>query len=347
MASSPPAASAPASPAGSPPPNDAPTNDVPHDVPSHNAPPTTTPFIPPSILPPSLLSSASYTYHSPLPPALTTPNPPPCVLGIDEAGRGPVLGPMVYAAYYLPTTLEHPLLRTTHAVTDSKALTPSARAAFMRAQHTPDSPLAHSAGWAVRVLSARDIGAAQLRARGAENLNAQARTATVGLVRGVLARGVRVEAIFVDTVGPAEGHARALERELPGVRVSVAAKAESRWPCVAAASVCAKETRDAALGVLGEAWGGDWGSGYPGDARCKGWMRGAMDPVFGWGPECRFSWGTAKEMLEVGGGAWRVEWPEEEDDDNMRLTGFLVGAEDERGDELATWYGRRTTGGVF
>jgi hypothetical protein len=52
-----------------------------------------------------------------------------------------------------------------------------------------------------------------------------------------------------------------------------------------------------------------WGSGYPSDSKCVGWLRRNMDPVFGWGNECRFSWGTAREMLELKGGA-RVDWPQ-------------------------------------
>ena len=319
-------------------------------------------FIPPSINEPALLRGDSYTHFSPVPPSLLpataeTATGPPCVLGVDEAGRGPVLGPMVYGVFYLPVELSDPLLRETHHFDDSKVLTPAVRSALMETLCSPSSEvgdLPASCGWAISALSARDIGANMLRpaTSAGYNLNAQAFDATVALIRGVYARGVNVRDIYVDTVGPPAAYQAKLERVFPTANITVAKKADSLYPCVSAASVCAKVTRDAALETLWKArrgeGGGDgdeamaWGSGYPSDARCVSWMKANMHPVFGWGPECRFSWGTAKDMLEAAkNGGVRVDWPADDDGaDTHRLTDFFVAKDQEsEGDELGTWFG--------
>ena len=68
---------------------------------------------------------------------------------------------------------------------------------------------------------------------------------------------------------------------------------------------------------------------------------------FGWGSEIRFSWGTAKDMLDMKGVAANVQWPIEEEDDMSRLTDYF-GADKEKGtDELASWFGSTAGINVF
>lgn len=338
-------------------------------------------FIAPSINHEALLSGASYTHFSAVPPSLLpTPNPespessetsipgPECILGVDEAGRGPVLGPMVYGLLYLPLPLSDPLLRKTHHFDDSKVLTPAVRSNLMEKLCTPGTDLHAQCGWAVEVMSARDIGANMMKPTGTYNLNAQAMDATIALIEGVYKRGVNVKEIYIDTIGNPATYQKKLERVFPTAKVTVAKKADSLYPCVSAASVCAKVTRDAALEVLYESYAkkpdedvemdgttvkaevaeeAGWGSGYPSDARCTSWLKRNMDPIFGWGSECRFSWGTAKDMLDAKGAAAKVDWPVEEDDETMRVTDFFSGEKEADVDELGSWFGRPVGTKVF
>jgi ribonuclease H2 subunit A len=339
-------------------------------------------FIAPSINPTLLFKGNSYSHFSPVPsPLLPTPDPTPsdpentkpgpeCALGVDEAGRGPVLGPMVYGLFYLPLPLSDPLLRQTHHFDDSKVLTPTVRSNLMEKLCTPSTDLHTQCGWAVDVMSARDIGANMMKPAGTYNLNAQAMDATIALIQGVYKRGVNVKEIYIDTIGNPESYQRKLERVFPTAKITVAKKADSLYPCVSAASVCAKVTRDAALEVLYESYvvkpeGGDgdeemsgtkeakvaeeesWGSGYPSDVRCTSWLKRNMHPVFGWGSECRFSWGTAKDMMDLKGLAAKVDWPVEDDDETSRLTDYFSAGKEKDTDELGSWFGKPVGVDVF
>lgn len=94
-----------------------------------------------------------------------------------------------------------------------------------------------------------------------------------------------------------------------------------------------------------EATDPDWGSGYPSDVRCTSWLKRNMNPVFGWGTECRFSWGTVKDLLEKKDMAAVVGWPEGGDDDTANIGNYFSAGtgretkEERENKELAEWFG--------
>ncbi len=53
-------------------------------------------------------------------------------VGIDEAGRGPVLGPMIYGAVIWPTGTENKPFITKFNITDSKVLSAAQREEKLR-----------------------------------------------------------------------------------------------------------------------------------------------------------------------------------------------------------------------
>ncbi|KAJ2367350.1 hypothetical protein H4S01_002206 [Coemansia sp. RSA 2610] len=254
----------------------------------------------------------SYTHFSPLPPC-NGDDEDGFVLGVDEAGRGPVLGPMVYATCFCRESYYSELSSLGFA--DSKQLTEAQRdELFAKLQATKIQ--AH-AGWSIRCISPQDISHCMLR-RTKYSLNALAHDATIQLIQDVLERGVPITKVFVDTVGPPESYQRKLQELFPKISIVVAKKADSLYPIVSAASICAKVTRDAHLShwVFTERWLQDtiskeYGSGYPGDPNTIKWLRSSIDPVFGYPGIIRFSWSTCTKLLDER--AVKVGWADDED----------------------------------
>lgn len=263
---------------------------------------------------------------------------------MDEAGRGPVLGPMVYGIAYCLSEYEESFKKK--GFDDSKKLTAQVRCDLLQEICTSATELHANVGWAVRVMSARDISAGMLRPAGvgAYNLNAQAHDTTMNLIDEVLKKGVNVKEIFVDTVGPAATYQAKLQRRFPSTKVTVSKKADSLYPSVSVASVCAKVTRDFALEeyfklASGSDEASNNGSGYPSDPKTVAYLKGSMDSLFGWGSEIRFSWSTAAGMLKKD--AEVVDWPDNDDEGNGDIGAFMSASA--AGSDVRYWFGKPAT----
>lgn len=282
----------------------------------------------------------THTYHSPLDNVEQFAEP--CILGVDEAGRGPVIGPMVYACAYCPLSYKDDLAKCGYD--DSKALTAKSRDNLLE-KIIKDSHV----GWTVKGLGPRDIGAGMLRPKSINyNLNAQAHDATISMIQEVLGRGVKIVEVYVDTVGPPVTYQEKLSRRFPGIRFTVSKKADSIYPIVSAASICAKVTRDAWLTRHEDKNEGGWGSGYPSDPNTVKYLKRNVDPLFGFSGNIRFSWGTITDLMKKEG--IEVQWTDDYDEDSKKKVKnaakfFVTKDADEsekKDDELllsTEWYG--------
>jgi ribonuclease HII len=150
------------------------------------------------------------------------------VAGVDEAGRGPLAGPVVAAAVILANG------RPTPAVADSKTLSPERRSALAAEIR------ACSAAWAVAWADRAEIDA--LNILGATML--AMRRAILGLPR-------LPDAILVD--GNRLPDLRFGGRFVPGDAV---VGGDGRIPAISAASILAKTVRDDLMGRLDRSYPG-------------------------------------------------------------------------------------------
>ncbi|KAI4352903.1 hypothetical protein L6164_007110 [Bauhinia variegata] len=240
----------------------------------------------------------------------------PCIMGIDEAGRGPVLGPMVYGCLYCASSYQKTLASLSFA--DSKTLKEEKREELFQSLKANES-----IGWAVDILDPREISAKMLK-KEKINLNEISHDSAMGLIDRVLKMGVLLTEVFLDTVGDAEKYETKLSKHFPSIKFVVAKKADSLYPVVSGASIVAKVTRDRALQnwVLDETAENmhtNYGSGYPGDPQTKSWLEHHKHNVFGFPTLVRFSWGTcnaySKDIEEV---IWESDKTDEEGGSNSR-----------------------------
>lgn len=244
----------------------------------------------------------------------------PCWLGIDEAGRGPVLGPMVYGICFSPVADKEKFTEMKFA--DSKTLNEQQRDIIFEKMNES----LHLLGWMVEIISPAYISASMLR-REKYNLNALSHDCAIRLINTALNRGVNVTEIYVDTVGDPAKYQNKLKQLFPDIDITVAKKADSLYPVVSAASICAKVSRDHAVknwkfmeGITLE--DPDYGSGYPGDPKTKKFLENSFDKVFGFPSFVRFSWSTAALIMEKNGVS--VKWDDEEEEQDSVPQGNTV-----------------------
>ncbi len=171
------------------------------------------------------------------------------MLGIDEAGRGSVIGPLVVGAFCAPERSVSSL--RDRGVRDSKQLSPSRRDVVYRGLQTVGEMRSIH-------LPPRTIDRWVARGR----LNELELSAFAELIRLV-----EPDVAIVDACDPnAERFGRRLTGMTGGtVRIVSCHRADETEPVVSAASIVAKVRRDRALGNLRRRLGDEVGSGYPSD----------------------------------------------------------------------------------
>jgi ribonuclease HII len=201
------------------------------------------------------------------------------ILGLDEAGRGCVLGPLVVGGFVCePAGFE---ALEAAGVDDSKALSAKKRVRIRAV--LPE----------MGELFKRDISA---KAIDACNINTLEEDAFFSIIVET-----RPDAVIID----APCHPRAIpafERRLTqrlqaaGVPVptfTIEPKADANYVVVGAASIVAKVHRDAEIAQLGAV-----GSGYPSDPKTRAWLMGFLEREEAF-PSCvRTRWGTIENLKQ-------------------------------------------------
>jgi len=204
------------------------------------------------------------------------------ILGLDEAGRGSVLGPLVVGGFLVDEERLSELVET--GATDSKALDPNTRERIVAVLPTLGE-------CDTVVLPPREID----------------QYVSLGRLNDLEARAFGT---LVSRLHPDEVHAdacdtdphrfgRMIAKSCGPTRARILAHhhADRDDPIVGAASIVAKVRRDAAIRRLSQQLGVDIGSGYPSDPRTIQFLRVRLAAEHGCPAWARASWSTMQRVI--------------------------------------------------
>ncbi|GET93132.1 ribonuclease hii, putative [Leishmania tarentolae] len=160
------------------------------------------------------------------------------ILGIDDAGRGAAIGPIVYSGAVISFGEHDDLVRLCH-VADSKMLDGRHQVALLQ------QLLLLKSFRSFTVCVFPEEISSTMTSRSDRNLNTLSRDIAIQIIsEATLASAGKLCAAYVDTVGPPETFQARLACRFPHFSVTVEKKADCKFPIVSAASIVAKTRRD-------------------------------------------------------------------------------------------------------
>ena len=201
--------------------------------------------------------------------------------GIDEAGRGPVIGPMVVAGVLIEN--DAPLRQL--QVRDSKKLTPERREAL-----APE--IMKLCKYEIVVVAAEEIDTMRRQL----SLNDLEARIFADIIEKLKPETAYVDAADVDEIEFKKSILNQLKQPVDIVSKHLA---DELFPIVSAASIVAKVRRDAEVKKIETEIGRPIGSGYPSDQETIGFLETWLREKGTLPPHCRQSWDTCKKLLSA------------------------------------------------
>jgi ribonuclease HII len=201
------------------------------------------------------------------------------ICGVDEAGRGPILGPLVVCALAVESDAELVKL----GVKDSKKLTAKRREEF--------EPKIRK----IARIELREVPAQEIDERSCSLNKLEARMFAELIDR------ISPDVAYLDAADVDEQHFADMVRSTLRCRPKIVSehKADDTYPVVSAASIIAKVTRDARMRDIELEIGQPIGSGYVHDEVTMTFVRNWISDHDCCPPHTRMSWEPAKKLMTM------------------------------------------------